>query len=111
MKDKERITEDRQFGIDSLTPPETVDYFIYRLETGRWRKAAKAWMIAAFVEFITIIFIILGILWYESQFEDVEVSQEVTQTTDQGGSNSNTLYTGDYYGNADSKNDDQKKDP
>lgn len=80
---KERMTEDKQFGIDSLTPPETVDYFIYRLETGRWKRAATCWMVAAFVVFVALVLTNAGWIWYENQFIDEEYTVEAT--TDAGG--------------------------
>lgn len=91
---KERMTEDKQFGIDSLTPPESVDYFIYRLETGRWKRAATCWMIAAFVVFIALVLTNVGWIYYESQFEDVTITAE--QTADN--QSNNYAIGGDFLG-------------
>lgn len=47
-------------------------------------------------------------IWYELQFEDVTVTQEVTQDSGDGGTNSNmTLVGGEYYGETDRENNGQ----
>lgn len=46
-----------------------------------------------------------GWLYYESQFEDVSIQQQVEQ--DAGGSGNNTFIGGDAYGRAESDNDNQ----
>lgn len=107
---KVKLTENKEFDIDKLTPPETVDYFIYRLETGRWRKAAKAWMWAAIVVFAA--FVISNIYWiyYENQFEDEVITMTQEANTDGGGNASvNGVASGNiYYGESETDNNNQE---
>lgn len=103
-------TENVEFGIDELTPPESVDYFIYRLETGRWKKAATAWMIAAIIVFVA--FVVSNVLWiiYENQFEDEVITMTQEATTDGGGNAAvNGVASGNiYYGESETDNNNQE---
>lgn len=75
-KAKAAKTELEQYDLKDLTPPESVSYFIYQLETSRKERAARRWMIAAIIAFLA--FVASNVLWivYENQFEDVVVTQE-----------------------------------
>lgn len=99
-----------EYQPEELTPPDSVNYFIYRTDVAREHKHAKQWMIATFIVFAALIVGVIWFIWRESQFETVRVEQKVEQTTDQGGDNSNTLYAGDYYGNAESEDNSNNQE-
>lgn len=86
--------ENKEFCIDELTPPEKVDYFTYRLETGRWVKSARMWAIACLIVFIAFVASNIFWIWRDSQYEDIVITAE--QTAD--GESSNYAIGGDYIG-------------
>ena len=65
------------------------------------RTIKKLWVLA-----LVLIVLLCGTnaawIWYESQFTDETITQEVEQEADSG---SNTFVGGDYYGSAKSQND------
>ncbi len=76
-------TENKEFCIDSLKPPETVPYFIYRLETGRHIKSANSWKLVAIIAILVCVLSNALWIWRESQFVDEEYTIEAN--TDNGG--------------------------
>lgn len=110
-KDKNDKKDDIDIALENLTPPESVEYFVYRLEMEKRDKEKKRlWklivglIIALFVETL----IIAGFGFYEAQMENYVFTNETEQTTDSGGDNQNSVYFGDYNGNNENKNNDQK---
>ena len=86
--------------------PQVISYYVHEAEIARSEAHAKRWMIAALIMFIALVLTNAGWLIHESQFADEVVTQEVTQDANGGGSNVNNLYSGDYYGETDSQNND-----
>lgn len=82
--------------------PAVISYYAHEAEIARSEMHAKRWMIAAVIAFLALLFTNAGWLYHESLYKDEVVSQEVTQTTDGGGNNTNNLYNGDHNGDADS---------
>ena len=77
---------------------QTVPYIVHEADMARQERTIKRlWILL-----ILLIVLLVGtnIAWtiYESQFEDVVVTQEVDQETDGGGNNHNVLDMGDYDG-------------
>lgn len=64
-------------------------------------RQVKRWFIICVVIFTALLLTNGFWIWRESQYEDVVMTQEVTQDTDSGGNNSNIFYGGDYNGKAD----------
>ena len=92
---KERVTEEKEYGIEQLTPPESVDYFTYRLETGRHLKAARSWMIAAIIVFVAFVLANVGWIIYEAHFEDIVVTQENADGYNNYIGNDGDIYNGE----------------
>ena len=82
--------------------PVTISYYVHEAEIARSEQHSRRWMIAALIAFVALVLSNTGWIIYENQYADEVYTQEVTQTTDQGGGNTN-FYRGDYNGNADSQ--------
>lgn len=83
---------------ETLTPPESVSYFVYRADLAREARHTAWWRAFAIALAAVMIAAVVWFFWRESQFEDVEFSQEVTQKADNGGTANNAVYMEDYYG-------------
>lgn len=71
-----------------------VPYLVYEGTMARMERTIhRLWTLAVL---LVILLVGTNIAWvaYESQYEDVTVTQDVLQTTDDGGVNSNTLDMG-----------------
>lgn len=83
-----------------------VPYMVYETAQARNEKREKRYFA------IILILIILNavLVWYQSQFETVttETVQEVWQDTENG---ENSFIGGDYYGNAESDNENNDNNP
>lgn len=102
-----KIKEDGtvEFSPEELTPPESVDYFIYSTSIAREHKHAENWKALCIVLLIITFLTNLWWIYRELSYENVSVEQTVKQSTEDGGNNTNTLYAGDYYGYADGYNE------
>lgn len=77
---------------------EPIPFIVYESSMARMERTIKRlWILLILLVALLVATNCLW-LWYESQFEDVEISQEVEQDTDGGGDN--TFIGGDYYGEA-----------
>lgn len=87
----------------------TIPYFAHESEMNRLERTNKRLLILLIIIFVSLIGTNAGWIWYESQFMDEVITQEVTQDTDSGGNNNNYFYGGDYNGNADNTDYSFKK--
>lgn len=77
---------------------EPIPFIVYESSMARMERTIKRlWILLILLVALLVATNCLW-LWYESQFEDVEISQEVEQDTD--GGRDNTFIGGDYYGEA-----------
>ena len=79
----------------------SVPYIVHESEMARMERVNKRMFLAWLITFVMLVGCVAGFIWYESQGEDVTVTQEVTQDTGNGGNNN--FVGGDYYGEAGSK--------
>lgn len=73
---------------------KSVPYLVYESAMARMERTIhRLWTLAVL---LVILLVGTNIAWvaYESQYEDITVTQDVLQTTDDGGANSNTLDMG-----------------
>lgn len=86
---------------------KTIPYIAHESEVARLERIIKRMWILCIIIFLTLIGTNAGWIWYESQWEDVTVSQEITQDSGDGGTNtySGNVIGGDFYGNTESKNE------
>lgn len=83
---------------------DTVPYIVHESDMARQERTIKR----LWITILLLIVLLFGSngawLWYESQFEEsTTITQEVEQTTRNGGDNS--FVGGDYFGSAESQND------
>lgn len=83
---------------ETLTPPESVSYFVYRADLAREARHTAWWRAFAIALAAVMIAAVVWFFWRESEFADVEFQQRVEQEADNGGSNNSTVYMEDYYG-------------
>ena len=79
----------------------SVPYIVHESEMARMERVNKRMFLAWIITFVMLVGCVAGFIWYESQWEDVTVTQEVTQDTGNGGNNN--FVGGDYYGAAGGK--------
>lgn len=80
-----------------------VPYIAYEAELSRMERMNRRLWIVVLVLIAALIVTNAAWLYYENQFEDVSVSQEVQQET--SGDGDNSFIGGDYYGETASEND------
>lgn len=83
---------------------QMIPYVVHESDMARQERTIKKLWILCIVMFLSLIATNAGWIYYESQWEDVvtTTTQEVEQ--DAEGDGSNTFVGGDYYGEAESKN-------
>ena len=88
-----------------------IPYIAHESEVARLERIIKRLWILCIIIFVALIATNGAWLWYESQWEDVTVTQEVTQDSGEGGTNtySGNVVGGDYYGETESQNNGQEK--
>ena len=81
-----------------MNDEKMIPYIAYESATARQERTIKRLWILCIILIVSLIGTNAGWLWYEKQFEDVVVTQEVEATAD--GSSDLNLNTvgGDYYG-------------
>lgn len=84
---------------------EKVPYIVHEADMARLERANRRLWILCLVMFLSLVISNAGWIWYESQFEEIvtTTTQEVEQDAD--GVGSNTFVGGDYYGEANGKDD------
>ena len=80
-----------------------VPYIAYEAELSRMERMNRRLWIVILILIAALIVTNAAWLYYENQFEDVSVSQEVQQET--SGDGDNSFIGGDYYGETASEND------
>ena len=86
-----------------------VPYIVHEGDMARLERTNKRLWILSILLVVLLVGTNASWIWYESQFEDVvttetqEISQDVTQDADDGGSNTFSFIGGDYYGETESQ--------
>ena len=83
----------------------TVPYIVHEGEMARMERMNRRLWIVILVLIAALIVTNAAWLYYENQFEDVSVSQEVQQET--SGDGDNSFVGGDFNGETESKNDNK----
>ena len=83
--------------------PETVPYMMHESAMARAERGAKRLWIVIILLIVMLVGTNVGWLIYESQFEDLVITQEVEQDADNG---ENHFIGGDYIGETDNQNND-----
>ena len=85
--------------------PEKIDYIVFEGEMVRQERYIKRLWILCIIIFAAFIVTNAGWLWYESQWEDQVITQEVQQDADGNGTNNynGNVIGGDYNGETDSQ--------
>lgn len=68
--------------------PETIPYIVHEDQMARQERHIKRLWILCIIIFIALIGTNAGWLYFESQFEDQVITQEIMQDSGEGGSNS-----------------------
>lgn len=84
---------------------KTVSYIVHEGMMARQERTIKRLWILCIIIFLALIGTNAGWIYYESQFTDEVITQEVTQDSGDGGSNTynGEIVGGDYYGEAEDK--------
>ena len=91
--------------------PETIPYVVHESEAARLERTIKR----LFILCLVLIAVAVGTngywIWYESQWQDEVITQEIQQDSGEGGTNtySGKIIGGDYNGEADDQNDSAEK--
>lgn len=91
--------------MDEKLKEESISYFVHEGEMARLERNIKRWYITWIVTFAALILTNAGWIYYESQFTDTEVSQEV----ETGMGDATVIGVGDYYGEG--KTNNQNENP
>ena len=88
--------------------PEKIDYIVFEGEMVRQERYVKRLWIMCIIIFAALILTNAGWLWYESQWEEQVITQDVQQDADFGGMNKFTgnVIGGDYNGETENYNND-----
>lgn len=76
--------------------PENVSYYVHESEMARQERHVKRLWVLVIIMFAALVITNAGWIWYESQFEDIVMTQDAT--TDGGGDAIIHGVVGDYYG-------------
>lgn len=87
-------TTSRGYRMEPRKAPETVDYFVHEGIVARQERHIKRLWILCIIIFLALIATNAGWIWYESQWED----QVITQDVDTGVGSAYVSGTGDVYG-------------
>lgn len=87
--------------------PETIPYIAHESEMARLERIIKKMFILCIVLVVVTVGTNAYWIWYESQWQDEVITQEIQQDSGEGGTNtySGKIIGGDYYGEADDQND------
>lgn len=75
--------------------PDTIDYFTHEGMMARMERIIRRLWILCIIIFLALVGTNAYWIWYESQFEDQVITQELTQDSGEGGTNT---YTGNIVG-------------
>ena len=98
--------------MEDKTKVETVPYVVHEGAMARQERTIKRLWILCIIIFIALVGTNAGWIYFESQYEDVSITQDVEQDSGDGGSNlyNGNVVGGDYYGETESQ-DDNKNTP
>lgn len=79
-----------------------VDYIVHEAILARQERNIKRLWILCIIIFLALVGTNAGWIWYESQWEDQTITQEIDQDSGDGGvaNYSGSIIGGDYYGEA-----------
>lgn len=77
---------------------QMIPYYVHEGEMARLERHTKKLWILCIIIFVALIGTNAGWLWYESQFEDEVITQEVEQDVDTGNGSAYVAGIGDVYG-------------
>ena len=88
--------------VDNMEDKLQIDYLAHESMLTRMERAQRRLWILNIILILLLAGSWLGFYVYQSQFEDVVITHEVSQDTDNGGNNSynGEIIGGDYYGDA-----------
>lgn len=92
--------------------PETIPYVVHESEVARMERMVKRLFILCIMLLVVAVGTNAYWIWYENQWQDEVITQEIKQDSGEGGTNTYTgnIIGGDDYGEADGKNDSSPKD-
>ena len=80
-----------------------IDYIVHESILARQERNIRRLWILCIIIFLALIGTNAGWIYYESQWQDEVITQDVLQDSGIGGSNMLRFVGGDYYGNAESE--------
>lgn len=97
--------------MDEKKYPEKIDYVVHEDHMCRMERTIKRLWILCIIIFVALIGTNAGWIFYESQFEDQVITQEIKQDSGEGGSNNyNGRMVGVDNGEADDTANDQNQE-
>ena len=90
---------------------EPVQYYVHEGVMARMERSNKRWFIAWLITFVLLVGCVCFFFWRESQFETKETTTTTTEVEQEtNGEGSNNFYGGDYYGSAESQNNNDQNE-
>lgn len=92
---------------------DVIPYIIHESEMARQERTTKRLWILCIIIFAALIATNAGWIWYESQWQDEVITQEIDQDSGDGGENlyRGNIIGGDYYGKTESENNGAEENP
>lgn len=92
-----------------MEKPEKIDYIVYESALARMERTIKRLWILVIIVFAALVITNGAWIWYESQFEDITMTQDVTQDSGEGGTNNfnGNVVNGDYHGETENQTDNK----
>ena len=90
---------------------QMIPYAVHEGDVARMERTNRRLWILCLVMFLALVTTNAGWIYYESQFEDVVTTQEVSQDVDTGEGDAFVQGIGDYYGEGKAKGEDYYEDP
>lgn len=89
----------------------SVPYFVHEGMLARMERTIKRLWVLCIVLIVLFVGTNAGWIWYESQYMDESIVQEVSQDSGEGGNNTynGKIIGGDYYGEANGTNNNTEK--
>lgn len=83
--------------------PDKIDYVVLEGITARLERTIKRLWILCIIIFLCLVITNAGWIYYEAQWQDETITQEITQDSGDGGINRlvSDIVGGDYYGETD----------
>ena len=105
-----KMEEEEIFDIESHTQAN-VPYFVHEAEMARQERTVKRLWILCIIMFLALVISNAGWIYYESQFQDEVITQEISQDSGEGGINTynGKIVGGDDYGEAEDQDYGKEK--